>query len=226
MRIMLVDDHPLFIEGLQNLLEVHGLEVIGTAGDGIQALIKARELKPDVILMDIAMPHGGGLEAITPIKAEMPKVKIVMLTSFDNDDNLFEAIKRGASGYLLKNLKAEELVSLLRDLEHGDSPLSPGLAARLLNEFARHAGGTKAETPRGAEKESDKLAPRQIEILNLVAEGKTYKEVGVAMSLTERTVKYHMGRILELLQLENKAQAIAYLAREQHKDDKQQTKNQ
>jgi len=219
---MLVDDHPLFLEGLQNLLEVHGIDVIGTAGDGVQALAKAKELKPDVILMDIAMPNGGGLEAIQPIKAALPPVKIVMLTSFDNDDNLFEAIKRGASGYLLKNLNAEELVNMLHDLEQGEVPLSPGLAARLLNEFARHAGGTEQNARTQQEKEPDKLNLQQTEILTLVSRGKTYKEVGAAMGLTERTIKYHMERIMDRLQLENKAQAIAYLAREQKKDNKEQ----
>jgi len=217
MKVMLVDDHSLFLEGLQNLLESHGITVAGTAADGIQALIRARELKPDVILMDIAMPGSSGLDAIIPIKAEMPGVKIVMLTSFGDDDNLFEAVKRGASGYLLKNLNANELIALLHDLEQGHAPLSPGLAARLLEEFARSAGEKNPGISTPQKKDAAKLTPQQTEILNMVAQGKTYKEVGSAIHLSERTIKYHMERILELLHVENRSQAIAYLAREKDK---------
>lgn len=219
MKVLLVDDHPLFLEGLQYLLETHGIEVAGTAGNGGQAVDRARALKPDVILMDIEMPGGGGLDAIRPIKKEMPEVKIVMLTSFDNNENLFEAVKRGASGYLLKNLNAEELIALLHTLEQGEAPLSPGLAARLLTEFARQAAEKEPEasagreTAAGREEPVEKLTPRQTEVLNLVARGMSYKEIGAALGLSERTVKYHMERILELLHLENKAQAIAYAAR-------------
>ncbi len=220
MKVMLVDDHPLFLEGLQYLLTTHGIEVAGAAGDGNQALLKARMLKPDVILMDIAMPGGGGIEAIGPIKAEMPQVKIVMLTSFSDDENLFEAIKRGASGYLLKNLNADELVTMLRDLEQGEVPLSPGMAARLLKEFTREKDTVKQELQAQPMKEKDKLTAQQTGILNLVADGKTYKEIAVALSLSERTIKYHMGKILERLQLENRAQAIAYAAREKGAGDK------
>lgn len=236
MKIMLVDDHPLFLEGLKYLLETHGLEVAGTAGNGSQALERARMLKPDVILMDIEMPGGSGLDAIRPLKKELPGVKIVMLTSFDDNENLFEAVKRGASGYLLKNLNAEELVDLLNSLELGEAPLSPGLAARLLEEFARQAGEKKQDAltdreetserkeaasrkePAGREEAAGqlkKLTERQTEVLNLVARGLSYKEVGAALGLAERTIKYHMERILELLRLENKAQVIAYAAREQ-----------
>jgi len=209
---MLVDDHPLFLEGLQNLLQAHGVEVAGTAGNGKQALIQARKLKPDVILMDIAMPVCSGLDAIRPIKEEMPRVKIVMLTSFDDNEDLFEAVKRGASGYLLKNLNAGELVTLLHALEQGEAPLSPGLAARLLVEFARQADKAKPDSATEQEKTAARLTQRQADVLNLVAQGKTYKEVGAELNLTERTIKYHMEKILEMLQLENRSQAIAYAA--------------
>lgn len=220
MKVMLVDDHPLFLEGLQYLLETYGIEVAGTAGNGSQALDRARVLKPDVILMDIAMPGGGGLDAIRPIKAEMPEVKIVMLTTFDDDENLFEAVKRGASGYLLKNLKAEELFAMLSALERGEAPFSPGLAARLLEEFARQSVEREQSIPPAREEPVErgdaagKLTRRQADVLNLVAKGMSYKEVGVALDLSERTVKYHMERILELLHLKSRAQAIAYAARE------------
>jgi two-component system NarL family response regulator len=213
MRVMLVDDHPLFLEGLQNLLQAHGVEVAGTAGNGKQALIQARKLKPDVILMDIAMPVCSGLDAIRPIKEEMPRVKIVMLTSFDDNEDLFEAVKRGASGYLLKNLNAGELVTLLHALERGEAPLSPGLAARLLVEFARQTDKAKPDSATEQEKTVARLTQRQADVLDLVAQGKTYKEAGAELNLSERTIKYHMEKILEMLQLENRSQAIAYAAR-------------
>lgn len=223
MKVMLVDDHPLFLEGLQYLLETHGIKVIGTAGNGSQALDRARIPKPDVILMDIAMPGCSGLDAIRPIKADMPEVKIVMLTTFDDDENLFESVKRGASGYLLKNLKAEDLFAMLSALERGEAPLSPGLAARLLEEFARQAVEREQSIPPDREEPIErgdvigKLTKRQADVLNLVAQGMSYKEVGTALDLSERTVKYHMERILELLHLESRAQAIAYKAREEAK---------
>jgi len=213
MRVMLVDDHPLFLEGLQNLLEAHGVEVAGTAGNGKQAFIQARKLKPDVILMDIAMPICSGLDAIRPIKEEMPHVKIVMLTSFDDDEDLFEAVKRGASGYLLKNLNAGELVTLLHALEQGEAPLSSGLAARLLVELARQADKAKPGSTTEQEKTDARLTQRQADVLNLIAQGKTYKEAGAELNLSERTIKYHMEKIIEMLQLENRSQAIAYAAR-------------
>jgi len=216
-KVLLVDDHALFMEGLQGLLQTRGIEVAGTAGNGLDAVEKARLLKPDVILMDIAMPGLSGLEAIRPIKADLPAVKIVMLTSFDDDENLFEAVKRGASGYLLKNLKAEELFLMLEALEQGDAPLAPGLAARLLEEFARQAGRKEAEQAPDKEKvPPTALSERQTEVLNLVAQGMTYKEVGGALAISERTVKYHMERILELLHLKNRAQVIAYAGRERN----------
>ena len=206
LKIMLVDDHPLFLEGLRYFLETHGFEVAGAAENGRQALEKAPPLQPDVILMDIEMPGGSGVEAIRPLKAALPGVKIVMLTSFDDDEKLFEAVKRGASGYLLKNLKGEELLTML--------------TARLLAEFARRAEEKPPEEsaeklPKdsaGREEKVSKLSEKQAAVLELIAQGRTYKEVGAALNLTERTVKYHMERILELLHLENRAQVIAYAA--------------
>ncbi len=209
MRVLLVDDHPLFIDGLKNLLTARGIEVVGKAHDGLEALEQARALLPDLILMDIHMPRCDGVDATRLIKAEQPASRIVMLTMSAEDDDLFAAIKSGACGYLIKTLDTDEFFSLLSGMAHGDVPFSPGLAARILHEFARPAperGDTRpARDPA--------LTPRQIEVLTLVSEGMTYKEVAARLGLTERTIKYHMGEILEQLHLENRAQALEYARR-------------
>lgn len=211
-KLMLVDDHSLFLEGLQYLLETHGIEVAGTADNGIEALAKARILKPDIILMDIRMPGCSGLDALKLIKAEMPEVKVVMLTTSVEDEDLFNAIKYGASGYLLKNTNADELIGMLSDIEKGEASFSPELAGRLLKEF-RSSGTGKPSQHVPEDTKAESLTERQLEVLELVAKGITYKNVGETLGLTERTVKYHMGKILELLHLENRAQVIAYAAR-------------
>lgn len=214
MKLMLVDDHPLFLEGLQYLLQTHGISVLGSAKNGRDALAKARVLRPDIILMDIRMPECSGLDALKLINAEMPDIKIVMLTTSEEDDDLFDAVKYGASGYLLKNTNAKDLIDMLSDLENDEVPLSPGLAARLLREFRCNSTNDHKHlqsVSEGVKREN--LTERQLEVLVMVARGITYKEAGEAMGITERTVKYHMGRILELLHLENRAQVIAYAAR-------------
>ncbi len=213
MRVLLADDHSLFAEGLKNLLVSHGIDVVGIARDGLEALDKARELRPDVVLMDITMPRCNGLAATRLIKAELPDIKIVMLTMSEADADLFESVKSGASGYLLKNLNAEELVGMLSDLARGEAPLSPGLATKLLEEFTHLAGRPSEAEEGGKEAAKQGLTPRQMEVLTLVARGLTYKEVGAALYISERTVKYHMKQILEQLHLENRAQVIAYAAR-------------
>lgn len=214
MKLMLVDDHPLFLEGLQYLLETHGIGVAGVAINGRDAYAKARILKPDIILMDIKMPEFSGLDALKLIKAEMPDIKIVMLTTSEEDEDLFDAIKYGASGYLLKNTNAQELVRMLSDLERGEIPLSPGLAARLLREFRRSdADNHKTSTQAIDVTKRENLTERQLEVLRMIAEGIAYRDVGKSLGLSERTVKYHVERILELLHLENRAQVIAYAAR-------------
>jgi DNA-binding NarL/FixJ family response regulator len=208
LKILLVDDHPLFLEGIQNLLTARGLQVVGTAGDGLEALAKARALHPDLILMDVQMPRCDGLAATRMIKAEMPDVKIVMLSVSENDADLFEALKSGACGYLLKNLDARVFFDLLARVTQGEAPLAPGMTIKVLAEFARQAGG-----PAAASQESQPataLSSRQMEILTLAAQGLTYKEVGEALCLSERTIKYHVGEILKRLHLKNRAQLIAY----------------
>jgi DNA-binding NarL/FixJ family response regulator len=218
MRVLLVDDNRLMLEGLQNLLEAHRLEVAGMAEDGSQAVALARQLKPDVILMDIRMPGCDGLTATRLIKAENQAARIVILTTSTDERDLFEAIKSGACGYLLKSMDAAELAEALDQAQQGIPPFSPGLAAKLLEEFARisHSATT---TNAASSKEPDSavsgsgLKPRQIEILNLVAEGLSYKEVGAQLDLSPRTIKYHMAEIMNQLHLENRAQLLAYAGR-------------
>ena len=183
MNVLLVDDHHLLLEGLENLLTAHGITVVGLAHDGLEAVEQARALQPDVVLMDIRMPRCDGLEATRRIRAEMPEARIVILTTSDEDSDLFEAIKSGACGYLLKSMDADELVQCLQQAVEGVPPFSPGLATRLLGEFARL--GQRPATPPAAT-----LTPRQREVLLLVAEGLPYKEIGARLSLSPRTIKY------------------------------------
>lgn len=211
MKVMLVDDHPLFMEGLQYLLGTYGINVIGTAKNGIEALEKACCLKPDIILMDIKMPGCSGLDALKLIKVKMPEVKIVILTTSEEDNDLFDAMKFGASGYLLKNMNARELVDMLSALKKNEVPLSLGLTKRLLEEFKNKE--KPSDQNLALDGHDGQLSKRQLEVLEMIAKGITYKEVGETLGLTERTVKYHMSRILELLHFENRAQVIAYAAR-------------
>ena len=212
MKLMLVDDHPLFIEGLSYLLKTYGFQVSGIAHSGREALEKARLLKPDVILMDIKMPDLSGIDTLKLLKAERPEIKIAMLTSSEEDEDLFDAIRYGASGYLLKSTGAKELVELLNGLERGEALLTRPIAARVLQELERLNAGEKESGRQSDESNAGEtqFTERQLEILELVAKGVTYKDAGTALGLTERTVKYHMGKIIGLLHLENRSQVIAY----------------
>jgi two-component system NarL family response regulator len=215
MRLLLADDHGLFLEGLTNLLYAGGYTVVGAARDGLEALQLARSLHPEVILMDIRMPHLDGLSATRLIKAEMPEIKIVMLTTSAEDADLFEALKSGASGYLLKNLEPDQLFDYLAGLGRGEAPLSRELSALLLREFARQARALDESAAAGllGAPPSSELTARQREILVLVADGLSYKEVGATLNLSEHTVKYHMGEILHRLHLKNREEVVAYALR-------------
>jgi two-component system NarL family response regulator len=220
MRVLLVDDHTLFLEGLRNLLVSEGIQVVGLAHDGLEALAQARRLHPEVILMDIQMPRCDGVAATRLIKAEMPEIKIVMLTMSEDEHDLFEAVKSGASGYLLKRLEVEDFFTYLTELQAGHPPFSPGLAEKILNEFSRQAYRMEGEVERRGGADTGNrisgeagLSARQIQILTLVAQGQTYQQVADTIGIAERTVKYHMAEILERLHLDNRAQVITYAAR-------------
>lgn len=206
LRIMLVDDHVLFRKGLEALLAArHDVEVVGEAGDGLEAIAMAQEKVPDVILMDIGMPRCDGLEAARVIAREMPQLQIVMLTVSDDDRDLFEAIKGGAAGYLLKNLQPRQLYDLLEGLQRGEAPISGRLAARILREFRDpHRAEAEATENRGP------LTPREIEVLERVVRGESNNEIAMDLCLTENTVKIHLRNILEKLHLENRVQAAVY----------------
>lgn len=209
MKLLLVDDHSLFLQSLKVLLTAKGYDVVGTASNGLEALKQAHLLHPDLILMDIEMPDCDGLTATRLVKAEMPQIKIVMLTVSASDEHLFEAIKSGASGYLLKSQSADRFLEMVAHVEHGGAALPPELAARLLDEFARQA----QHVDETVEDATSDLSARQLEILALVAQGLTYSQIGETLHLSEVTVRYHMGQILERLHLQNRAQVIAYAAR-------------
>lgn len=220
LRVLLVDDHSLFLEGLRNLLLSEGVEVVGIARDGLEALAQARRLRPQVILMDIQMPRCDGVAATRLIKAEMPEVKIVMLTMSEDEHDLFEAVKSGASGYLLKRLEATEFFRYLTELQAGHPPFSPGLAEKILKEFRRREAQDPERGNEGALREIDRaessaegLSARQVQILTLIAQGQTYRQAAETIGIAERTVKYHMSEILDRLHLQNRAQVLAYVAR-------------
>lgn len=199
LRVLLADDSPLFLDGLRQLLLSRGVSVVGVARDGYEALEKARTLHPDVVVLDLNMPRCNGLEATRAFQAELPGIKVVILTASEDAAPLYEAMRSGAAGYLLKNLEANTFCALLAGTLRGEVALSPGLAERFIAEFA-HAPASGPEL----------LTSRQWDILRLVAQGHTYKEIAAEMFLSEKTIKYHMGQILERLQVKNRAQAIAY----------------
>ncbi|MBI3750172.1 MAG: response regulator transcription factor [Chloroflexi bacterium] len=210
-RIVLVDDQPLFRRAIATLIgEQPRLTIVGEADNGLQALELARSLHPDMVLMDVEMPVMNGVEATRRIREELPDIKVVILTVSEADDHLFDAIRFGAHGYLLKDLRPEQLYDLIRAVMRDETALSPAIAGRLLREFRERPDAGRVVTP---EASGPNLTQREIEILQLVAEGLSNKEIGGKLSITEGTVKNHVHNALEKLQLENRIQAAAYVVR-------------
>lgn len=207
MRILIVDDHALVRSALASLLTANDIEVVGEASDGLEAVEKTRQLRPDIVLMDVKMPGCNGLAATRLIKAEMPQTKIVMVTAFDDDEDLFEAMKSGAAGYILKNIRAEEFVSLLSNVMKGDVAVSPWVADRIVKELFRQPGRLKT-SPSVSE-----LTGKEVEVLKLVAGGATNKEIASALDISDNTVKYHLRNIMEKLHVKNRAQVAVYAVR-------------
>ncbi len=208
MRILIADDHALLRDSLRSLLTARGFEVIGEAKDGREAVECARRLQPDIVLMDLAMPELDGLAATRLICAEMPQVKVVVLTASDEDANLFEAIKSGAQGYLLKNLQSQEFFALLEGVGRGEPGLTPLLARKLLQEFARPA------QPASESQDPDALTDREREVLELLVRGVTSnRKLAKHLGVSENTVKFHVRNILDKLHLHNRAQVVGFALR-------------
>jgi DNA-binding NarL/FixJ family response regulator len=214
-RVLLVDDHIIFRKGVAALLtNREDITIVGEAGNGLEGLKAARELLPDVILMDINMPVCDGLEATRRIKREMPHIKIVMLTVADDNYEVFEAIKSGAQGYLLKNLEPAQLYELLESISRGEAPLSGTIAAKILQEFTQPTLESSQDSDM-----VDELTEREISILELIVAGLTNKEIGTELFISENTVKIHLRNILEKLHLQNRIQAAVYAVRKGLVDD-------
>ncbi len=204
-RVLLADDHALFREGLAGLLEKEeGFDVVGEARDGAEAVDKARQLEPDVVLMDISMPKMDGIAATQEIRRHVPSAKIVMLTVLEEDKKLFEAIKGGAHGYLIKNVPPHSLFETLRGVVHGEAAISRVTAGKIISAFAEQArDGPKISN-------EDMLSARERDVLRLLSEGVTNKEIGRTLGIAENTVKNHIKSILEKLHLANRVQAATY----------------
>jgi two-component system nitrate/nitrite response regulator NarL len=211
-RILLVDDQPLFRGAIAALLDGQDdLEVVGEAENGLEGVEKAGVLSPDLVVMDVEMPVMNGVEATRLIRERRPSVKVVMLTVSESDEHVFEAIRLGAHGYLLKDLRPEQLFEMIRSVMRNETPLSPAIAGRLLQEI-RNGATTRGASTEPSEEPS--VTPRELEILQLVAEGMSNKEIGKRLWITEGTVKNHVHNALEKLHMKNRIQAAAYIVRQ------------
>ena len=208
LRVLIADDHTLFREGMRQLLEMErDIEVVGEASDGIEVLAKTKELQPDVILMDINMPVVNGVTAISQVLAERPEVGIIVLTMFREDQYVFDAMRAGARGYLLKDAKPSDLIFAIRMVARGASLIDPQMTTTVLKEFRRLASQVEPEQGVGG------LTPKELEILKLLAMGLSNKEIGRRLCLAEKTVKNYLSTIFQKLQINDRVQAAIYALR-------------
>ena len=205
-RILITDDHAVVREGLRTLIGTEpGMEVVGEAADGVEAVQKACSLRPDVILLDMVMPRMDGLEAINEIKRECPEARILVLTSFSDDEKVFPAIKAGALGYLLKNTTPLRLLNAIRDVHQGKPSMSSDIAKKVMNELQRTSDLPPTEEP---------LTEREMDVLRLVAQGLSNRDIAETLVIGEGTVRTHVSKILSKLHLANRTQAALYALRE------------
>ncbi len=210
-KILLVDDHDVVRRGLQMVLQDEpGMEIVGEARDGLEAVEKAEQTSPDIVLMDVRMPKQSGIDAARAIKDTLPYTSVIMLTVSDEESDLYEAIKAGASGYLLKDTQIEAVADAIRQVHSGQSLISPSMASKLLSEFAtlvkRRDERSEVPTP--------KLTARELEVLKLVAKGMNNRDIGSELFISENTVKNHVRNILEKLHLHSRMEAVVYAVRE------------
>jgi len=203
--VMLVDDHAIVRQGLRTYLELQpDIEVVGEASDGQVAIAMARDKLPDIILMDLVMPNTDGVEATRAITSISPSTKVIVLTSFSEDEKVFASIKAGAQGYLMKDVLPQDLVRAIRTVHRGEAQLDPEIARKLMQEFTN---------PQPAAPKHD-LTDRELEVLTLIAHGKSNKEISEDLVLSEKTVKTHVSNILQKLHLSDRTQAAVYALRQ------------
>jgi DNA-binding NarL/FixJ family response regulator len=212
-RVLIVDDHALFRRGLEMVLaEEDDIELVGQASDGAEATQRAAESLPDIVLMDIRMPKSSGIEACRAMKEAAPSTKIVMLTISDEEEDLFEAIREGASGYLLKDIPLDEVADAVRAVHGGQSLISPSMAGKLLTEFATLARRNDDQPPQ--QLPAPKLTDREMEVLKLVARGMNNRDIARELFISENTVKNHVRNILEKLQIHSRMEAVMIALRD------------
>jgi two-component system NarL family response regulator len=210
-RVLIVDDHALFRRGLEMVLAQEvDIDVVGEAADGSEAVTMASEMAPDIVLMDVRMPRRGGIDATSAIKQAVPSAKIVMLTISDEEADLYDAIKAGAMGYLLKEISIDEVAADIRAVYNGQSLISPSMASKLLSEFASMIKN-KDDRP---QLPTPRLTDREMEVLRLVAKGMNNRDIAKQLFISENTVKNHIRNILEKLQLHSRMEAVVYAVRE------------
>jgi len=206
--VLVVDDQELFRRGLRTVLAMEAGFEVSEAADGVEAVERASELAPDVVLMDIRMPNLDGIEATRRIREAAPSTRVIMLTVSDDEDDLYAAIRVGANGYLLKDSSLEEVAGAVRAVHRGESLISPSMASKLLAEFSAVTGTSAAAEPPGP-----RLSDRELEVLKLVAQGHTNREAAAVLQLSENTVKNHVANILEKLHLRSRVDAVIYAMR-------------
>ena len=205
-RVLIVDDQMLMRQGLQTLLDLENdIQVVGQASDGTEAVSVVAHTKPDVVLMDVRMPRLNGVEATRQIRAQTPQTQVIILTTFDDDEYVFEGLRAGAMGYLLKDVSAEDLTDAIRRVARGEALIQPSIARKVVSEFARLGAETKKPD---ADELLDPLSERELEILKLIAQGMSNREIAATLFITEGTAKNHISNILSKLGVRDRTQAV------------------